>query len=157
MNFKTRKILFMSFFLLFISTILFSFLYPRNSNIDYQTDDLSDFTVFIETDTLIFSGDKNIPIRQGLAIEWNDATAIIKEGIVFAWSDTSEGDRNLYAQLISPTGEKLWGEDGLLIDGGDNRQEDPAITATSDGNVVIAYADFSQPNRITIIASIVHK
>jgi hypothetical protein len=84
-----------------------------------------------------------IPIRQGTNIEWFRSSASIDEGVVYVWSDTRNGGRDLFAQLITPTGAKAWGPDGLTVDDALDRQEDPMIVATSDGNVIIAYVDFS--------------
>ncbi|MCL2064853.1 MAG: hypothetical protein FWG98_10870 [Candidatus Cloacimonetes bacterium] len=96
--------------------------------------------------------EEKIFVRQSVNIEWNDAFTTIAEGMVFVWSDTRNGDRDIYAQLLSNTGQKLWNETGLMIDGNKNRQEDPVVTATSDGNIVIAYVDFTDHKTSRIIA-----
>jgi len=104
--------------------------------------------------TLVFAGlfsflmanvewDDSLPIRQGVNIEWSRTAASIDEGVVYVWSDTRHGERDLYAQLISPTGEKLWGEHGLLVSNKPDRQEDPVIITTSDNCVIIAWIDFA--------------
>lgn len=87
--------------------------------------------------------DEAIAVRQGTNIEWFRSSTSIPEGVVYVWSDTRHGGRDLYAQLISPTGQKLWGENGLVVDNKPDRQEDPMIITASDGNVIIAYIDFS--------------
>lgn len=87
--------------------------------------------------------DNALAIRQGVNIEWFRTAAAIDGGIVYSWSDTREGERDLFAQMISPTGQKLWGDTGLLIDNKADRQEDPVIIATSDNCVIIAWVDFS--------------
>jgi len=90
-------------------------------------------------------GGDQVAIRQGANIEWFRSSTAISEGVVYVWSDTRTGGRDLYAQLISPTGEKMWGVggDGLLIDGKPDRQEDPMIVTATDGNVIIAWVDFA--------------
>ncbi|MCL2064711.1 MAG: hypothetical protein FWG98_10145 [Candidatus Cloacimonetes bacterium] len=105
-----------------------------------------------------------IPIRQGFHIEWTDSFSSIplrqssrlrsrplEQGLVFVWSDTRNGDRNIYAQLISPNGKKLWGENGLLIDAKPNKQESPVVTDSSEGNIIISYIDYSCPTSVRII------
>ncbi len=87
--------------------------------------------------------DSPLAIRQGVNIEWFRTAASINEGVVYVWSDTRFGERDLYAQLIGPNGQKLWGETGLLVDDKNDRQEDPVIISTSDNCVVIAWVDFS--------------
>ena len=105
--------------------------------------------------TLVFAGlfsflmanvewDDSLPIRQGVNIEWFRTAASIDEGVVYVWSDTRHGERDLYAQLISPTGEKLWGEHGLVVSNKPDRQEDPVIITTSDNCVIIAWIDFAE-------------
>jgi len=89
------------------------------------------------------SGDV-IPIRQGANIEWFRSSTAIDAGIVYIWSDTRWGGRDLYGQLISPSGQRLWGAgEGLLVDGKSGRQEDPMVVTASDGNVIVAWVDFS--------------
>jgi len=87
--------------------------------------------------------DQAIPIRQGTNIEWFRSSTSIPEGVVYVWSDTRNGGRDLFAQLITPQGTKGWGEEGIAVDDGYDRQEDPMIITASDGNVIVAYVDFS--------------
>jgi hypothetical protein len=86
--------------------------------------------------------ENGIPIRQGVNIEWSRASAVLDNGsVVYVWSDTRNGGRDLWAQAVDETGV-LWGESGILVCGKDDRQEDPVIIATSDGNAIIAWIDF---------------
>lgn len=87
--------------------------------------------------------DNALAIRQGTNIEWFRSSTSINEGIVYVWSDTRLGGRDLFAQLISPSGEKLWGENGLTVDNNVDRQEDPMIVTTSDNSVIIGYVCFA--------------
>jgi len=83
-----------------------------------------------------------IPIRQGVNIEWSRASAVLdNDTVVYVWSDTRYGGRDLWAQAVDNTGI-LWGSGGVLVDGKDDRQEDPVVIATSDGNAIIAWIDF---------------
>ncbi len=84
-----------------------------------------------------------LAIRQGVNIEWFRTAASMNEGVVYVWSDTRHGERDLYAQLINPSGQKMWGDHGLLVDSKPDRQEDPVIISTSDNGVIIAWVDFS--------------
>jgi len=85
-----------------------------------------------------------IAIRQGTNIEWFRSSTAIENGVVYVWSDTRNGDRDLFAQLISLSGTKLWGEEGIVIDNANERQEDPMIITATDGSVIIGYVDYSQ-------------
>ncbi len=84
-----------------------------------------------------------IPIRQGVNIEWSRATASLENSsIVYVWSDTRRGDRDVWAQKVDLNGNLLWGDDAILVNGEINRQEDPVVIDTGDGGVVIAWVDF---------------
>ncbi len=84
-----------------------------------------------------------VPIRQGVNIEWfRTGTQTPDGGAIYVWSDTKLGERDLWAQKVDAAGNMVWGEP-LLIDGKPDRQEDPVIALTSDGNFIIAWIDFS--------------
>ncbi|MBT6993670.1 MAG: T9SS type A sorting domain-containing protein [Candidatus Cloacimonetes bacterium] len=81
-------------------------------------------------------------IRQGENIEWYRSSAVMDNGnVVYVWSDTRYGDRDIFAQKMDSNGNKLWGESGIQINGEINRQEDPVIIQSGDG-FVIAWVDF---------------
>ncbi len=83
-----------------------------------------------------------VPIRQGVNIEWyRTGTDTPDGGAIYVWSDTKLGARDLYAQKVDANGNMVWGEP-LLVDGKPDRQEDPVITKTTDGNYIIAWIDF---------------
>jgi len=84
-----------------------------------------------------------IPIRQGINIEWFRAAATVADGsVIYVWSDTRLGDRDVYAQKVDVDGNLLWGEEGALINGVINRQEDIVIIESGDNEVVVAWVDF---------------
>lgn len=86
--------------------------------------------------------DAPVALRQGVNIEWFRTGAETDDGgAIYVWSDTTLGGRDLWAQKVDATGNMVWG-DPVLIDGKDDRQEDPVITKTSDGNFIIAWIDF---------------
>jgi len=87
--------------------------------------------------------DEALAVRQGTNIEWFRSSTAINEGVVYVWSDTRDGGRDLFAQLMSSTGEKLWGESGVIVDNNYDRQEDPMVITTSDNAVIIGYVCFA--------------
>jgi hypothetical protein len=93
------------------------------------------------TDTL--GNDRNgIKIRQGHHIEWQRASYRNSEGYTLvAWSDCRTGNRDIYGQLVSPTGAQLWGATGKRIVTFPYRQEDPEVVAV-DGGWIIAWIEF---------------
>lgn len=87
--------------------------------------------------------DNPVALRQGVNIEWfRTGTESGDGGAVYVWSDTKLGERDLWAQKVDASGNMVWGQP-LLVDGKPDRQEDPVITRTSDGNYIIAWIDFS--------------
>ena len=88
--------------------------------------------------------DNGIPIRQGENIEWSRAADVLTDGnIVYVWSDTKLGDRDLWAQKMNSDGDRLWGDTPVLIDNKIDRQEDPVIIATTDGGCIVAWVEFA--------------
>ncbi|MBM3325197.1 MAG: hypothetical protein FJY66_05975, partial [Calditrichaeota bacterium] len=85
---------------------------------------------------------KGIMIRQGYHIEWQRAGMRGSNGeILYAWSDTRLGDRDIWVQKLSPTGEVLWQDGGLPLVTYRSRQEDPEIAEVA-GGWIIAWIDF---------------
>jgi len=95
-----------------------------------------------------------IPVRQGVNIEWTRSSVVMDDGsIVYVWSDTRDGDRDIFGQKIDADGNPVWGEnsgsaeypemtEGIKINGEVNRQEDIVAINVGDGNVIVAWIDF---------------
>jgi len=93
-----------------------------------------------------------VAIRQGVNIEWFRTGVDASDGgSVYVWSDTKQGDRDLWAQKVDAAGNMVWGNP-VLVDGKVDRQEDPVITRTSDNNYIVAWVDFSQDHDGDIFA-----
>jgi hypothetical protein len=87
--------------------------------------------------------DSPVAIRQGVNIEWFRTGIETDDGCaIYVWSDTTLGGRDLWAQKVDANGNMVWG-DPILIDGKHDRQEDPVITKTTNGDYIIAWIDFS--------------
>ena len=95
--------------------------------------------------------DNGVPVRQGVHIEWQRSGDVGHDGeIIFAWSDTRRGDRDIWLQKVDTNGNLVWGEqsedgdwkEGVLINGEINRQEDIVIINAGDGNIIAAWVDF---------------
>ncbi|MEA2096743.1 MAG: FlgD immunoglobulin-like domain containing protein [Candidatus Cloacimonadota bacterium] len=85
---------------------------------------------------------EEIPIRQGVNIEWYRSATGVDGGVVFVWSDTRTGVRDVWAQKYDANGNCLWTEGGILVNGEYSRQEDPVIIESGNGDVIIAWVDF---------------
>ncbi len=82
------------------------------------------------------------PIRNGVNIEWFRAgTPTNDNDVVYVWSDTRNGDRDVWAQKVSANGDLLWGEGGKLINGEVNRQED-IVVINSQNSIITAWVDY---------------
>ena len=60
------------------------------------------------------------------------------------------GDLKVYAYLISPGGNFLWGADGISLSTANDEQISPQITQTTDGNYIIVWITFSTPSKLAV-------
>lgn len=83
------------------------------------------------------------PIRQGHHIEWQRASyRRASDGkTLVVWSDTRDGTRDVWGQLINAQGIQEWGSGGRCIVTYDSRQEDPEVVAVN-GGWIVAWIDF---------------
>lgn len=84
-----------------------------------------------------------IPIRQGVHIEWQRTVCPGESGsMIFVWSDTRYGSRNVFAQKVDSSGVLLWGSQGSAVTNLPGRQEDPVAITDGDGGAFIAWVDY---------------
>lgn len=100
------------------------------------------FVVSISLINAQLEWNEEIPVRQGVNIEWYRSANGVDGGVVFVWSDTRTGVRDVWAQKYDADGNKVWAENGILVNGELSRQEDPVIIHSGDGDVIIAWVDF---------------
>ena len=82
-------------------------------------------------------------IRQGVHIEWYRTIAPGNSGeVIFVWSDTRFGMRNIFAHKVNQDGSLLWGEDGAVVTNLPGRQEDPVAITDGSGGAFIAWVDY---------------
>jgi len=87
--------------------------------------------------------ENGIPIRQGVHIEWQRTLCPGEPGnMIFVWSDTRYGSRNVFAQKIDSTGALLWGSGGTPVTNLPGRQEDPVAITDGNGGAFIAWVDY---------------
>ncbi len=97
--------------------------------------------------TTVFSqfdwDDGGIPIRQGIHTEWQRTASVGNDGeIIFVWSDTRDGGRDIYAQKVNTAGEILWQENGTPIVTEVGRQEDPISISDENGGIFVVWRDY---------------
>ena len=87
--------------------------------------------------------DNGLPIRQGYHIEWQRTADIGNNGdVIFAWSDTRDGGRDIYAKKIDSQGNELWNSDGQIVVKAPGRQEDPQLVNDGNGGAYIIWKDY---------------
>jgi len=57
-----------------------------------------------------------------------------------AFNDVRDGNANVYAYAISPSGSFLWGSDGIQLTNSTEDEFVPSITVTSDNNAIVAWS-----------------
>jgi hypothetical protein len=90
---------------------------------------------------------RGLAIQQSGRIEW-DRTAVCNDAgyMLAVWSDMHSGNREIYAQLVSPTGELVWPESGVQVTNERHEQSFPVVTVT-DGGWIVAWIDYRNDPR----------
>ncbi|MBT3216998.1 MAG: T9SS type A sorting domain-containing protein [Candidatus Marinimicrobia bacterium] len=96
--------------------------------------------LFGQTDAWQANG---VAIRQGVHIEWQKTTCPGSVGsAIMIWSDTRNGNRDVFAQKVSFTGDVFWGTGGVPVTELPGRQEDPVAIEDNAGGAFIAWVDY---------------
>ncbi|GAB4297831.1 MAG: hypothetical protein Kow0098_22520 [Ignavibacteriaceae bacterium] len=73
------------------------------------------------------------------------------DNAVLVFSDArNAGNLNVFAYLIDPAGNFLWGSNGVGLSGTTDFQPAAKVTETSDGNFVFAWVNASDPSKIAL-------
>lgn len=67
---------------------------------------------------------------------------------IVAFTDMRSGDLDVFAYKISPSGEFLWGANGVTLSSGTGYEANPTVASTTDGNVVVAWIYAVNPYKI---------
>ncbi len=88
--------------------------------------------------------DDGLAIRQGVHVEWQRTADmdLSSDEFIFAWSDTRQGGRDIYIQKTNDAGQKLWGENGLVVVQEPGRQEDPILISDQNGGAYVVWVDY---------------
>ncbi len=87
--------------------------------------------------------DNGVSVRQGIHIEWQRTGDNGSDGeMIFAWSDTRFGGRDIYAQKVDVNGNNLWGSEGSPVVVQPGRQEDPILITDGNGGAYIIWVDY---------------
>ncbi|MBC8213205.1 MAG: T9SS type A sorting domain-containing protein [Candidatus Marinimicrobia bacterium] len=87
--------------------------------------------------------DGGIPLRQGIHTEWQRTASIGHDGeVIFVWSDTRDGGRDIFAQKVNSDGEILWQTNGAPLVTELGRQEDPIAISDENGGIFMIWRDY---------------
>ena len=87
--------------------------------------------------------DNGSALRQGYHIEWQRTADVGSSGeVIFAWSDTRDGGRDIYGKKIDQNGNDIWDSDGQIIVKAEGRQEDPQLVSDNNGGAYIIWKDY---------------
>ncbi len=85
--------------------------------------------------------DTPTPVLRGDNIMWNRCSAVTNDGgVIYVWSDSHRGSRDIYAQKLDSSGNAVWNQP-LLVAGNEWYEINPVITRSSDGNFIIVYTE----------------
>lgn len=85
--------------------------------------------------------------------EW-DLTTDNTGNCVLAFNDVRDGNANVYAYAISPTGSFLWGNDGIQLTNDSQDEFVPSITVTSSNNVIVAWSRPTASENVIVMQKI---
>ena len=68
-------------------------------------------------------------------------------GVIVAWSDARNANRDIFAQRVNATGEMLWHTDGIEICELPSSQSWPLIVDDSNGGAILVWGDTRQGNQ----------
>lgn len=85
--------------------------------------------------------------------EW-DLTTDNNGNCVLAFNDARDGNANVYAYAISPSGEFLWGNDGISLTSDPLDEFVPSITVTGSNNVIVAWSRPTSPQAEIVMQKI---
>ncbi len=101
------------------------------------------FCIFSYAQSTFDWNDGGVEMRQGDHIEWYRTGDIGEDGeMIFAWSDTRNGIRDIFIQKINVNGEAMWGENGTIVISAPGRQEDPILVSDNSGGAFILWVDY---------------
>ncbi len=87
--------------------------------------------------------DDGLPVRQGGHIEWQRSGAVGNDGeMIYVWSDTRFGIRDIFAQKVDVNGNDLWNNSGQPVVIAPGRQEDPITVSDGNGGAYIVWIDY---------------
>ncbi|MDD5382861.1 MAG: hypothetical protein PHH60_04315 [Candidatus Margulisbacteria bacterium] len=92
-------------------------------------------------------GTSGIPVNTTASTGRKSRYAVMKTtspaGLLVAWDEGEDPNRDLYAQLMSQSGGRLWGDGGKAIAVTSNDEAFPVICEPTPGQFIISWIDFA--------------
>ena len=83
-------------------------------------------------------------------VDWSIASDN-QDNAILTFTDTRDNDSlHAFAYLIDPSGNFLWGNNGIRLSGDGDYQPNPVTTQTSDGNYVFTWIVATTPQKIAM-------
>ena len=101
------------------------------------------------TDGLLVSGHT----QNSWVTDW-DLTTDNTGNCVMAFNDVRDGNANVYAYAISPSGSFLWGADGIQLTNDSQDEFVPSITVTSSNNAIVAWSRPTTTDNVVVMQKI---
>lgn len=67
---------------------------------------------------------------------------------IVTFQDIRTGFNNPVGYRVSPAGEKVWGEEGVLLSDNENMEPDPVVCATGEGNIIFAWQSLANASEV---------
>lgn len=80
-------------------------------------------------------------IRQAQDTKYLSTSVAMPNGIVTVWSDTRDGNCQLYAQYQNETGTKLWNEQGLKLENNPSIKGEHKVYKADDNSVLVVWEE----------------
>jgi hypothetical protein len=103
-------------------------------------------TAFAQDNFHRWQPEDGVAVRQGRTVFWTGSGASRTEGdnsgeIALVWSDTRNGSKDVFVQVIDADGNPKFEENGLAVCTAPLVQENPVIYAATDGGWYVAWED----------------
>lgn len=89
-------------------------------------------------------GELGVSFTKDKFMNWEESAITIDDDVIVAWSETGERDFDIFACRYNSEGEAVWDEPLLVCDA-DNIQCEARLICGSDGNFIICWKDFREP------------
>ena len=145
-----RIFLMLGFFVAIVSVKASTLIETHTTQVDWEEGTLSDLDTTTAPGDVLLDYNYLYWEEDGVAVVEIDSTQgqhqIISDGsggAIVTWKDNRSGGEgyDIYAQKFDSSGNALWTENGVLICGADEYQEEPQLVSDGSGGAIITWQD----------------